>query len=89
MANQLFVRQQGNLVSEMDGDIVMMNIQQGKYYNLGQVGGVIWDLLQNPSTVEELTDALLNEFEITPEECESQVIAFLEQLMKEQLIQSA
>ncbi|NBC69885.1 lasso peptide biosynthesis PqqD family chaperone [Paenibacillus sacheonensis] len=73
----------------MDGDIVMMNIQQGKYYNLGQVGGVIWDLLQNPSTVEELTDALLNEFEITPEECESQVIAFLEQLMKEQLIQSA
>nr|WP_275589181.1 lasso peptide biosynthesis PqqD family chaperone [Paenibacillus sacheonensis] len=85
----MFVRQQGNLVSEMDGDIVMMNIQQGKYYNLGQVGGVIWDLLQNPSTVEELTDALLNEFEITPEECESQVIAFLEQLMKEQLIQSA
>ena len=86
--NQLFVQQQGNLVSEMDGEKVMMSIQQGKYYNLGQVGGRIWDLMSTPITFEVLLSTLVSEFDISPDECESQIIVFLEQLMNEQLIQT-
>ena len=29
----------GNIVSDMGGEKVMMSINNGKYYNLGEIGG--------------------------------------------------
>jgi hypothetical protein len=70
----------------MDGEKVMMNIQSGKYYNLGQVGGRIWDLLTDPVPVRLLISKLLQEYDVEQAECEAQVHAFLEQLYREGLI---
>ena len=32
-----FVQKEGNVVSDMDGEKVMLSIHNGKYYNLGEV----------------------------------------------------
>jgi len=32
---------EGNIVSNMDGEKVMLSIKNGKYYNLGEIGGFI------------------------------------------------
>ena len=37
----------------MDGEKVMLSIEKGKYYNLGLLGGVIWELIESPITGEE------------------------------------
>ena len=52
---------EGNIVSDMDGEKVMLSIKNGKYYNLGTIGGVIWDHLQKPILLEELISKLQNE----------------------------
>lgn len=80
------VQNKENLVSDMDGEKVILSIQNGKYYNLGKVGGKIWELIEAPISVHNLTDALVAEYEIDQSVCEEQVISFLEQLLEEGLI---
>ncbi|GGD76069.1 lasso peptide biosynthesis PqqD family chaperone [Paenibacillus nasutitermitis] len=77
---------EGNLASNMDGEKVMMSVKTGKYYNLGQVGGRIWDLIEKPMTGSAIIAALTAEYDIDEAECERQVFSFLGQLISEDLI---
>jgi hypothetical protein len=85
---QQTVRQmKGNIVSDMDGEKVMLSVENGKYYNFGDVGGIIWDLMEEPITVNQLITRLEDLYEVQHIECEKQVISFLEQLLDENLIE--
>ncbi|MFB5760235.1 lasso peptide biosynthesis PqqD family chaperone [Paenibacillus medicaginis] len=81
------LRCSGNLASDMDGDKVMMSIESGKYYNLGKVGGRIWELAISPVTISQIVEALVAEYDIERGLCEQQVITFVAALHKENLIQ--
>jgi hypothetical protein len=75
-----------NIVSDMGGEKVMLSVRNGNYYNLGQIGGHIWDAVAGGLPVARLIDRLCSEYDVTSSECEQQVMAFLEQLRKEGLI---
>ncbi|WP_127536562.1 lasso peptide biosynthesis PqqD family chaperone [Paenibacillus illinoisensis] len=79
-------QKEGNLVSDMGGEKVMMSIQSGKYYNLGSTGGRIWELLSQERTIADLVDILASEYEIDTDTCQVQVIPFLEHMSREGLI---
>jgi hypothetical protein len=76
----------GNIVSDMGGEKVMMNIDNGKYYNLGEIGGDIWTLIEKSISVQEVVEALLTEYQVEREDCVEQVLTFLQQLYNEKLI---
>lgn len=80
------IQQPGNIVSDMDGEKVMLNIEKGKYYSLGQVGGFIWSLINKPITVGELVTMLMAEYDVDQAECEQQVLSFCSVLYSEELI---
>ncbi|WP_332326988.1 PqqD family peptide modification chaperone [Metabacillus litoralis] len=46
-------QREGNIESDMDGEKVMLNLENGKYYNLGGTGGVIWDLMKEPISISK------------------------------------
>ncbi|HTG71772.1 MAG TPA: lasso peptide biosynthesis PqqD family chaperone [Candidatus Udaeobacter sp.] len=75
-----------NIVSDMGGEKVMLSVRNGNYYNLGAVGGRIWDCLESPISVKQVIEQLLSEYDAEREECERHVISFLEHLRKEGLI---
>ena len=83
------VQGKGNIVSDMDGEKVMLSIRNGKYYNLGEVGGRIWELMEHPIKVERMVAILMSEYEVEQSECEQQVVSFLELLLKEGIITEA
>ena len=56
--NTILSRREGLMAADMNGSAVMMDIMTGKYYNLGQVGGRIWELLEEPMTVAALIKKL-------------------------------
>ncbi|MFC0216452.1 lasso peptide biosynthesis PqqD family chaperone [Paenibacillus chartarius] len=81
------VRQSGGtVVSDMDGEKVMLSIENGKYYNLGDIGGDIWALMEQSATVRSMLDTLLDKYNVDPAECEAHLLAFLRQLLQEGLI---
>jgi Coenzyme PQQ synthesis protein D (PqqD) len=79
-------QKQETIVSDMDGDTVMMSIQNGKYYNLGSIGGIIWNKIIDPISINKVVEELTLEFEIDKNECEMQVISFIQSLYDEKLI---
>ncbi|AIQ11467.1 metallophosphoesterase [Paenibacillus durus] len=85
----VLVQCEGNIVSDMDGEKVMLSIQQGKYFNLGQVGGDIWSIISTPRSVKEIIESLQQIYEIDADICEQDVIPFLQSLLKEDLIRVA
>src|SRR5690625_1343516 len=76
----------GNIVSDMGGEKVMLSVRQGKYYNLGDIGGEIWEQIKEPMLVEELILILMDKYDVQNNDCEQQVMSFLEHLRDEQLI---
>jgi hypothetical protein len=77
----------GNIISDMDGEKVMLSVTNSKYYNLGAVGGKIWDLIEKPISIINLVDGLTKIYEVDPKQCEQDVLDFLSQLLDERLIE--
>jgi hypothetical protein len=84
--NQSIKQVPGNIVSDMDGEKVMLSVTNGKYYNLGDMGGNIWDILSESNTFKQLIEKLTDEYNVESSECEEQVAHFLELLLSENLI---
>lgn len=83
----LVVHKSGNILSDMDGEKVMLSIQNGKYYNLGEIGGEIWERISESISILELISRLMSEYNVEQSECDEQVITFLEMLLNEDLIE--
>lgn len=84
--NSRIVQVKKSVESNMDGEKVMFSLENGKYYNLGAVGGNIWDLLQQPMMLRDVITSLLQTYEVTQEMCEEHVISFIKSLKSEGLI---
>ena len=82
------VKQRDDLLAQsLDEDIVMANIESGKYYGLALTGKRIWELLEQPRTVADLCTRLLAEFDVARAVCEQETLTFLNELQREGLIQ--
>ncbi|MBR0377619.1 MAG: lasso peptide biosynthesis PqqD family chaperone [Lachnospiraceae bacterium] len=77
MNEKKYTRKPDIIAADMDGEVVMMDIVSGKYYNLGRTGGAIWNLLESPKTLDELVDILTAKYDVDRATCKAQVEAFL------------
>lgn len=81
------IRKEEVLASEMDGEIVMMSVTQGKYFSIGQSGVAIWGLLDQERTVTELVQLLRERYEVDEETCRREVTRFVELLVQKELVE--
>jgi shikimate kinase len=82
-------RNPGLVTAEMDGDIVMMNVDSGAYYGLTGVGPDIWAALDHPRSVDDLLDHLLPRYEVTAEMLRQDLEVFLTDMQKNGLVRPA
>ena len=73
--------------SEIGGEAVILHLGSGTYYGLDEVGNRIWDMIQEPRSVEEVRAAISEEYEVDPDRCEEDIILLLRQLADERLIE--
>ena len=76
-------------VTDLAGEKVMVDFEQGKYFCIKGVGNDIWDMLEEqpdsdgkPAAlmIETILHKLLEEYEVTEEVCEKEVLEFLDKL---------
>ena len=79
-------RREGLMTADMNGSAVMMDIMSGKYYNLGEVGGRIWEMLEEPMTLRNLVQKLTDEYDVSAERCRSDMLPFLNTLIERGLL---
>ncbi len=73
--------------SDLGGETAILNFRTGTYYGLNAVGVRIWDLIQEPRSVGDIRDVLVNEYEVEPGRCESDLVALLQLLAEEGLVE--
>ena len=72
--------------TDLDGEKVMMDLEKGRYFMMNQVGSRIWELIENPLEVNEIVNALLQEYDVSRDTCEKEVMNFLNKLNNANLI---
>jgi hypothetical protein len=65
----------------------ILNLKNSVYYGMNPVGARVWDLLKQPKSVTELRDALLEEYEVDEVRCGNDLLALLETMRSEGLIE--
>ena len=65
----------------------ILNLKNSVYYGMNPVGARVWDLLKQPKSVTELRNALLEEFEVDEARCGGDLLALLETMRSEGLIE--
>jgi coenzyme PQQ synthesis protein D (PqqD) len=67
---------------DVANEAVLLSMHDGEYYGLNEVAATIWKLVQQPRTISDIRDALLNEYtDIDPGDCERAVLEFLSEMI--------
>ena|SRR6187200_2344850 len=72
--------------TSLGAETVILGMGDGVYYGLDAVGARVWAMLSTPHRVSELVHAVTGEFDVTPEQCERDVLALLDDLSERRLI---
>jgi hypothetical protein len=78
---------QSQVSAKLEGEQVILSLEDGIYYGLNPVGACVWALIQEPKTVREIADTLLAEFEVQPDQCIRELVELLEELKSKSLVE--
>jgi hypothetical protein len=83
----IVVASKENVSCDLGEEAAILHMRSGVYYGLDPVGARIWKLLDQPRTVEDLRAVLVDEYDVEPGKCESDLMVLLEKLRTEGLIE--
>jgi hypothetical protein len=83
------VRSEEPLTAFVDGDTVMFSPDQGAYFGLDPIGTRIWDLLEQPRSIDEICATLCREYEVDAERCRAEVAALVDDMRASGLVRDA
>ncbi len=69
------------LITELDNEIVVLHVSSGQIIGMSDTSRRIWDALEHPSSLDDLTDQLVEEYDIDREICLSETTAFVASLL--------
>lgn len=72
---------------DLAGDAAILNLTTGTYFGLDEVGARIWNLIQQPRTVNELKAVLLEEYEVEASRCEADLKSLLAEMAAAGLVE--
>lgn len=81
-----YSRSEDYVFNEVDGEMVMMNVETGAYASLNETGKSIWNLLEEPKSLEEILPALLEEYDIDADGAKKDVELFLSKLVEQKIL---
>lgn len=68
-------------------ETVILHVEKGSYYGLDEVGTAVWNRIQQPARVSEIRDAILQDYNVSLEQCERDLLAVLQKLSEQGLIE--
>lgn len=77
------------LVASLSDGVVLLNLRTKRYFSLNGTGARVWSLLVSDTPREEIVAALVREYEVQEPEARRTVLALLDELAAERLIEPA
>lgn len=70
----------------VEDEMVLLGMEDGIYYGLNPVGAFIWEQIIEPKTIDQVRNAILDEYEVEKGECERDLIDLLNELAEKGMI---
>lgn len=84
-----FVASKDQVSADVMGESVILDTRTGFYYGLNPVGARVWDIIQNPMTLDEICNILISEYDVSRDICEHEVQSLLQRLKDAGLIENS
>lgn len=81
-----YVRNQSTVASKLDDELVMIDVDLGKYFSMNPVASSIWECIETPKSINEISETLLINYSVDEETCTKEVKTFLSELMSMKLV---
>ena len=74
------------LMRELDGESVILDLNDENYYGLDETGTRMWQALIDSENIGRAYDVLLLEYEVEPEQLETDLEEFVSKLVSKNLL---
>lgn len=82
-----YVKRSDDLVwRKIDEQILVLSPKDSQMYSFLGVGSRVWELLDQTSTLRDIVDALTDEYKVEEDQCHSDIIEFIKDLEKKDLV---
>jgi hypothetical protein len=81
-----YIRKNDAISSKLQEEQVILDIEKGKYFSLNPIATIIWEILEQPLTIESLCEKLLEEYDVEAEKCKLETNAYIQEMVKLGLI---
>ncbi|OVE85252.1 hypothetical protein B2G88_12520 [Natronolimnobius baerhuensis] len=82
------VATEDHLATTIDGETVLLELESGTYYGFNEVGSHLWELVQEPRTVESLCETIHAAYDdVSAEQCRRDVRDILHEMIDAGLIE--
>ncbi len=77
------------VASEVDGEMVVLNVESGHFFHLNGVGSKVWEALEQPMTLPDLCRDMAERFDVDAATCRADVTEFVELMVRNGLVSIA
>ncbi len=75
------------LVREVEGELVLLNIETEEYFGMDRTSTRFWQVLSENPTIDRAFGSLLEEFEVDPQTLRSDLVSFIDDLLNRGLVE--
>lgn len=72
--------------AQVEGESVILDMEEGVYYGLNPTGSRIWEAIQEERRVEEVVSIILEQYNVDPEKCRKDVVSLVKRLEENDLV---
>ena len=72
--------------TDLDGNIVLLHIEHGKYYNFNAVSSDLWSSIKTPTTIKSLVEYIYQKYDCSMEQSSDDVLSFMHELLSRNLL---
>jgi len=71
---------------EVDGEMVLLDMNSENYFGLNEIGTDIWQAMQEKRFLQNVYESLLEQYEVEPEVLEKDLLDFVKKLQESGLV---
>jgi len=82
----IVTRTQEILFDRIGQEVVMINLEAGRYFAMDEIAAEIWERIETPARVANLCAALVDKYDVTQAICQQDAFVFLGRLAEKNLL---
>ena len=77
------------IAKQVGDEIIILHVGNGTYFGLDAVGSRIWQLMAERKSPSEICEVVLEEYDVSREDLERDIIALIKDLVAQDLISTS